>query len=1089
MAEPNGDGGVTRDNLVARVIEACARHPWVTLLAVAAFGGWGYFALKDTPLDAIPDLSDTQVIVYTEWPGRGADLVEQQVTQTLSLATLSTPRVRTVRAQSFFGASFVWVIFEDGTDLYWARTRVLEKLQSVESRLPPDARPLLGPDATGVGWVFQYALTDRTGRHALDALRTLQDVELRPALESVAGVAEVATVGGFERTWQIALDPLRMAALAVSLEDVRAALGRANREAGGEALEMAEHEHVVSVRARLTHVRELERVPIAVRGPGVPIVLGQVGEAVSAPLPRRGIAELDGDGEVVGGIVVMRDGENALRVIEAVKARLDELAPGLPTGVRVVTTYDRAELIEASIGTVKKALIEEMLVVSLVILIFLLHVRSALVPIVTLPIAVLVAFIPMAASGLTTNVMSLGGIIIAIGDMVDGAIIVIENVHKRLEEWDADGRPPSFDATGRARDEKATRFRVVVGAMKEVGPSIFGSLLVLTLAFLPIVTLASTEGRLFRPLAATKTFAMGFAALLAVTATPALVALLVRGKILPERKNLLTRAIVAAYVPVVRAVVRHRWLVVSVAAALVAFTVPAFLRLQSEFMPPLEELDLLYMPTSPAGMSDAVAQRTLQVMDREIRQVPEVLTVFGKAGRAETATDPAPLSMFEIVVRMKPREEWRPGKTLADIRDELDRRLTVPGMPNIWWMPVQTRLEMLATGLRSNLGVKVFGPDPATIERTAVALERALGTVSGTRSATAERDVQSPWLDVTLDRAAAARFGLSAEELAAAIETAVAGMPIAEPASQVVDGRRRYALSARYRRELRDDPEAIARVLLPTPGGGTVPLGRVAKVEVGRAPMSVRSEAGRLVGYVLVDVDERVRSIPDYVAEAEGALNGVPLPAGVRWELTGQFESWQRASERLWWVGGATLLLVMLLLYWNTRSAIETGIVLLALPFSLIGAIWLVYALDYHLSVAVWVGLIALAGLDAETGVVMLLYLTLSHRRRAEAGALRDDHDLMEAIVDGAARRIRPKLMTILVNIVGLAPVLWSDGTGADVMRRIAVPLFGGVITSFLLELTVYPAIFAIWKGYGKKRAAVVPPVDPPPPDPVGLPS
>ncbi|MBL8787451.1 MAG: efflux RND transporter permease subunit, partial [Deltaproteobacteria bacterium] len=705
---------------------------------------------------------------------------------------------------------------------------------------------------------------------------------------------------------------------------------------------------------------------------------------------------------------------------------------------------------------------QEMLVVSLVILLFLLHVRSALVPIVTLPLAVLAAFIPMLVQGLGANIMSLAGIVVAIGDMVDGSIILVENVHKRLERWDAEGRPG---------EAEGARRRVVIHAMKEVGPSIFGSLLVLTIAFIPVLSLEATEGRLFHPLAWTKTWSMAFAALLAVTLTPALIVLVVRGKILPENRNILNRLLIAGYTPLVRFCVRHRFLVCGVALAMMVATVPAMLRLQGEFMPPLEEPDLLYMPTSPPGMSESTAIRTLQTMDDLIKGFPEVASVFGKAGRAETATDPAPLSMFETVIRLKPKEEWRPGMTMAELRKQLDEVLSFPGMPNLFWMPVQTRTEMLSTGIRSNLGLKVFGPDQATIEKTAVALEAALGEVRGARRVFAEREAGGFYLDFSIDRAAAARWGLGPKEVNEVIETAIAGMPITE----MVEGRLRFPISVRYARELRDDPAALERVLVPTASGRAVPLGAVATFTSVSGPMMVRSEAGQQVGYVFVDVDESERSIPDFVDEAKAHVaSAVALPAGVRLGWAGQFEAFERAAERLAVVVPLTLLGILLLLYWNTGSWAETGIVMLAVPFSLIGAVWAVYLSDYNVSVAVTVGMIALAGLDAETGVVMLLYLTLSHRRRVEAGQMRTHADLMEAIVEGAAQRIRPKLMTILVNIVGLAPVLWSDGTGADVMKRVAVPLFGGVITSFLLELTVYPAIFAIWKGYRREPAASV---------------
>ena len=1038
--------------MVADLIERCARHPWLVLIAAGLLGFWGYRSVAEIPLDAVPDLSETQVILTTEWPGRSPDLIESQVTYPLSTVFLASPKVKAVRGQSFFGISFVYVIFEDGTDLYWARARVLEQLSKARGQLPQGVDPVMGPDASAVGWVFQYALVDRTGGQSLADLRSLQDWNLRYALESVPGVAEVASIGGFVKQYQVALDPDALVARNIPLSRVIDAIQASNRDTGGETLDIAEHEQMVRGRGFLRERKDLEQVVVGLGEHNVPILVEHLGQVQEVPQARRGIAELNGDGEVVGGVVVARQGENALAVIERVKARIAELEQGLPPGVRIEVVYDRSDFIGQAIGTLKKALVEEMLVVSLVILLFLLHVRSALVPIITLPLAVLAAFIPMLYQGLGANIMSLAGIIVAIGDMVDGSIILVENVHKRLEQWEANGR-------------QGERRAVVIAAMREVGPAIFGSLMVLTVAFIPVLTLQETEGRMFSPLAWTKTWSMAFACVLAVTVTPALIALVVRGRILSERENIMNRLLIAGYTPVVRFCVRHRYWVMSMAVLAMVATVPAFLRLESEFMPPLEETDLLYMPTSPPGMSEAVAIRTMQTMDRLIADFPEVEAVFGKAGRAETATDPAPLSMFETVIRLKPKDEWREGLTMAELKNELDHVLTFPGMPNLFWMLVQTRLEMLATGIRSNLGVKVYGPDQATIEKAAVAIEGALAPLSGTRRAFAEREAGGFYVDFDIDRNAAARFGLSVEEVQMVIETAIAGMPITE----TVEGRERYPVSVRYARELRDDPAALSRVLVPTESGRAVPLGVLAKLSTVSGPMMVRSEAGQLVGFVFVDVDES-RALGDYVDEAKAVVaREVALPPNVRIEWAGQFQSWERASERLALVVPLTLLLILGLIYWNTRSWIETSIVLLAVPFSLIGAIWALYLMDYHISVAVMVGLIALAGLDAETGVVMLLYLTLSHKRRVEAGTLQTHRDLMEAIVEGAAQRIRPKLMTILVNIVGLAPVLWSDGVGSDVMKRIAVPLFGGVITSFLLELTVYPAIFAVWKGYKRE--------------------
>lgn len=1037
------------DGPVARLIAASARRPIVAILLVIALAAWGFFALRKTPVDAIPDLSETQVIILTEWPGRSPDLVEDQITYPITTSLLGAPKVEHVRGQSFFGLSFVYVVFEDGIDIYWARSRVLEYLSTAQADLPEDVTPTLGPDATGVGWVFQYALVDRTGRHDLAELRSLQDYSVRYALESVPGVAEVASVGGFVKQYQIQIDPHRLLAYDVSVGDVITAVRESNADVGGRVIEIAGHEHMIRGRGYIESKADIEQVPLKVGASGTPVLIRDVAVVSIGPDLRRGIAELNGEGEAVGGIVVMRYGENALAVIDAVKERLVQVRASLPEGVKLEITYDRSVLIEDAIDTLRETLIEEMLVVSLVIFLFLLHVRSALVPILTLPLAVLLAFVPMLYQDLTANIMSLGGIAVAIGAMVDASIILIENIHKKLEQWDGRG----------------SRVEVLIAAMQEVGPSIFFSLLIITISFLPVFTLEATEGRLFKPLAFTKTYSMGFAAILAVTLTPALAALLIRGKVFKEERNPLSRFLVWVYAPVVRFVVRHRFAVVAAAIVAMVLTIPAYQRLGSEFMPPLNEGVILYMPTAPPGMSVTDASRILEDMDARLMKFPEVESVFGKMGRARTATDPAPLSMGEIVVVLKPRDQWRPGMTWDGLIKEMDQALQYPGMPNVWWMPIQTRTEMLATGIRSPLGIQVFGDDLETIEQAAVQIERAVADIPGTRSAFAERSTGGFYIDFEIKRAEAARYGLRVADINRVVMTAIGGVNI----SETVEGRERYPINVRYARELRDDPALLEEVLIATPTGIQIPIGQVADIRFRTGPPMVRSEDGQLVGFVFVDTD---RPIADYVEDAKRAVaQQVDLPDGVRLGWAGKFEYLQRAQEKLAVVVPLTLALVMLLLYWNTRSIIATGIVMLAVPFSLIGAIWLLYLLDYNMSVAVWVGLIALAGLDAETGVIMLLYLRLAHDRHEREGKLGTFDDLREAIVDGAARRIRPKLMTVMTTMIGLVPVLWSTGTGADVMKRIAAPMVGGLVTSFLLELTVYPALFAMWKSVSLRRA------------------
>ena len=1037
--------------LISRLIDRSARRPFTTLLVVLAMAGWGYYSLREAPLDAIPDLSDTQVIVFTEWPGQSPDLIEDQITYPISTSLLAAPRVKFVRGQSFFGLSFVYVIFEDGTDMYWARSRVLEYLSSAQADLPEGIRPTLGPDATGVGWVFQYALVDRSGKTDLQELRSLQDWNVRYALESVSGVAEVASVGGFVKEYQIQLDPARLRSYRVSVQEIIQAVRESNADVGGRTIEVAGHEQIIRGRGYIENLGDLRSIPITLGSDGVPVLVGDVAVVSLGPAARRGIAELNGEGEVVGGIVVMRFGENALRVIDAVKERLTAVRASLPEGVEVEIVYDRSRLIRDAIDNLEHTLFEEMLVVALVIFLFLLHVRSAIVPLLTLPLAVLLAFIPMYWQGLTSNIMSLGGIAVAIGAMVDASIILIENIHKKLEEWEEGGC-------------QGERLAVTIRAMQEVGPSIFFSLLVITVSFLPVFTFEATEGRLFKPLAFTKTYSMGFSAILAVTLTPALAALFIRGRVQREDRNPLNRFLIGVYTPVVRAVVDHRVTVIVLALVLMALTVPAYLRLESEFMPPLNEGTLLFMPTAPPGMSLTEASSALGTMDRELAKIPEVVSVFGKMGRARSATDPAPIGMAETTIVLKPKSEWRDGLTWDALVAEMDEKVQMPGMPNIWWMPIQTRTEMLATGIRSPLGIQVFGDDLAAIETTAVAIERAVAEIPGTRSAFAERSTGGFYIDVEIDRPAAARYGLRAEQINSIVMTAIGGMQI----SETVEGRERYPITVRYAREYRDHPDALGEVLIPTADGAQVPISAVADITFATGPPMIRSEDGKLVGFVFVDTD---RAIAEYVEDVRSTIaEKVALPPGIRLGYAGQFKYLERAKEKLSLVVPITLALVVLLLYWNTKSAVETAIVLLAVPFSLIGAIWLLYLLDYNMSVAVWVGLIALAGLDAETGVVMLLYLTMAHDARVTSGRLESTSDLREAIVEGAARRIRPKLMTVMTTMLALVPVLWSSGTGADVMKRIAAPMVGGLATSFFLELTVYPAVFAIWKARGLRR-------------------
>jgi copper/silver efflux system protein len=1062
--------------MIERIIEASARNKFlVFIFTVFAIAG-GFYGLVKTPLDAIPDLSDVQVIVYTDWEGRSPDLVEDQITYPISTRFIAAPKVKFVRGESMFGKSFVYVIFEDGTDIYWARSRVIEYLNSVRGSLPEGVNPVIGPDATGVGWVYEYALVDDTGKHDLAELRSLQDWHLRYALESVKGVAEVAPVGGFVKQYQVDLDPNQLVAYNIPLADVVSAIRMSNGDVGGKIFEVATTEYYVRGRGYIKSIEDLENVVLKVVE-GTPIYVKNVGVVHLGGELRRGVAELDGKGEVVGGIVVMRYGENALNVIDGIKKKMQKIKASLPDGVRIVPTYDRSDLIKNAIGTLREKLLEESVVVALVCLVFLWHVRSALVAIVTLPIAIVLSFLPMMWLGLTSNIMSLGGIAIAIGAMVDAAIIMVENAHKALEHFRAEhGRDPN-------RDEHV---RVVVDAAKSVGRPLFFSLLVITVSFIPVFSLIEQPGRLFKPLAFTKTFAMFFAAMLGITVVPVLMLLLVRGRIVPEVGNPVNRFLIWAYQPLVNFVLRFRWLTLSAAVLVLVATLYPYSKLGSEFMPPLNEGTILYMPTAVPGMSIDEATKILQIQDRMLAKVPEVERVFGKAGQSESPTDPAPLAMFETVVTLKPHEQWRAGMTWEKLIAEMNANIKTPGMANIFWMPIQTRTEMLTTGFRTILGIKVFGPDLKQIENVAVAIEKALSDFPNTRSVFAERTTGGYFLDFDVNREAAARYGLRVGDVNDIVETAIGGKTIAT----TVEGRERYPISVRYARDFRDDLDSLKRVLVAAPmaqsparqgavgipsrmGNGAapdtttpqVPLSLLANISFKTGPPSIRNENGQLVGFVFVDLTGT--DIEGYVRAASQRINErVTFPTGYYIQWAGQFEYLKAAQQRLWIVIPLTLLIIFVLIYMNTQSAIKTMIVLLAVPFSLVGAFWILYLLGYHMSVAVWVGLIALAGLDAETGVVMLLYLDLAWEKHAAAGRMNSMNDLYAAVKEGAVQRIRPKIMTVCAILFGLLPIMWSPTTqaGADVMKRIAAPMIGGVLTSAILELLIYPVVFVLWR-------------------------
>jgi Cu(I)/Ag(I) efflux system membrane protein CusA/SilA len=1039
--------------MIARLIAWSARNLLLVFIGAAFAVAAGVYALRTLPLDAIPDLSDVQVIVYTDYPGQAPQVVEDQVTYPLTTSMLTVPKSKVVRGFSFFGVSFVYVIFEDGTDPYWARSRVLEYLNAAARRLPVGVTPSLGPDATGVGWVYQYAVVAK--EMTLAELRSLQDWVVRYAASKAEGVAEVASVGGFVKQYNVVVDPRRLRAQGIPLQKLRDAIRTSNMDVGGRTVELSEFEFMVRGRGYLKSIQDIEAIVLKTEA-GVPVRVGDVARVELGPDERRGITELNGEGEVASGIVLQRFGANALNVIDSVKARLAEIASSLPKGAEIVPVYDRSQLINDAVATLKTTLIEESMVVALVCIVFLLHVRSALVAILMLPVGILMAFGAMKLMGLGSNIMSLGGIAIAIGAMIDAAIVMIENAHKHLE---------------RAPKDKP-RVEILIAAASEVGPALFFSLLIITVSFLPIFTLENQEGRLFGPLAFTKTFAMAAAALLSVTLVPALMVIFVRGRIVPEHRNPVNRLLIWIYRPVIWVVLRAKTLTILIALVVLAATVWPARQLGSEFMPDLDEGTLMYMPTTLPGLSVTKAAELLATQDRIIKSFPEVASVYGKAGRALTATDPAPTEMFETIINLKPKNEWRPGVTLASLKAEMDQALQFPGVSNAWTMPIRARIDMLSTGIRTPVGIKVFGTDLAEMEKAARQVEAVVKAVPGTTSAYAERVIGGYYLDVVPDRIALGRYGLAIGDVQDVIATAMGG----EVVTTTVEGRERYGVTIRYPRDLRSDPRAIAaEVQVPLPAGGTVPLGEVAEVKLTRGATSIRTENGQLAIYIFVDIAGR--DLGGYVAEARQAVaSEVKFPAGTYVQWSGQFEYLERAVARLKIVVPVTLLIIFLLLYLNFRRIAETLIVMLSLPFALVGGVWLMWGLGFNLSVAVAVGFIALAGVAAETGVVMLIYLdqALEHLKaeRAAQGSRFTRADIYEAIMVGAVERVRPKMMTVVAIMAGLLPILWSTGTGSEVMQRIAVPMIGGMVSSTLLTLIVIPAIYGLVKGRGLPRNA-----------------
>ena len=1037
--------------MLGRIIEWSVRHVFMVLLGTFFIVAWGIYTVIHTPIDALPDLSDVQVIVYTEYPGQAPQVVEDQVTYPLATAMLSVPRSKVVRGFSNFAVSFVYVIFEDGTDIYWARSRVLEYLNFASSRLPRGVTPTLGPDATGVGWVYQYVVIAK--QRTLAELRAIQDWFVRYQLTKAHGVSEVASLGGFVKSYQVTVDPRRLLAYSIPLKKITEVIAASNRDVGGRALEMAETEYVVRGRGYLRGIGDIENLVVSAMG-GTPVLLRDIARVELVPDERRGIAELNGEGEVVAGIAMARYGQNALDVIQGLKEKIAEITPGLPEGVSIQAVYDRSDLILRAINNLRTTLIEEAVIVALVCVVFLMHARSALVAIIMLPIGVLIAFIAMSFLGLNSNIMSLGGIAIAIGAMVDAAIVMIENAHKHLERL----------------EPGAQRKEAIIAACREVGPALFFCLLIITVSFLPVFTLEAQEGRMFQPLAYTKTFAMAGAAVLSITLVPVLMLLFIRGRIPEEQKNPIVRVLIWFYRPIIAWVMR--WKKLTIAAALVVLGVTAYpaMKLGTEFMPSLNEGTLLYMPSTLPGISVTKAAELLQVQDRIIKGFPEVASVFGKAGRANSATDPAPLEMAETIINLKPESEWRPGMNIDKLIAELDRAVQMPGVSNAWTMPIKARLDMLATGIRTPIGIKVFGRDLEGMETLARQIEAVVKTVPGTTSAFAERITGGYYLDIDPDRLALARYGLTVGDFLEVVGIALGG----EMVTTTVEGRERFGVSVRYPRELRADPRLIAtQVLVPTMNKSMVPLGQLARVSLQKGPPAIRTENALLSSYIFVDI--RGRDIGGYVADAQKAVREqVKFPPGYYATWSGQFEYMQRAMEKLKVVVPLTLLIVFVLLYLNFNRLTETLIVMLSVPFSLVGGVWLMYWLDYNLSVAVAVGFIALAGVAAETGVVMLIYLDRAleavRARCKAAGRAMTQQDIYEAVMQGAVERVRPKMMTVVAIMAGLLPIMWSSGTGSEVMQRIAAPMIGGIVSATILTLVVIPAIYAMVKEFGIRR-------------------
>ena len=1037
--------------MIAYIIDWSIRNRLLVILLTLMLTGWGIHALKNTPLDAIPDLSDVQVIIKTTYPGQAPQVVEDQVTYPLTTAMLSVPKAVNVRGYSFFGDSFVYVIFEDGTDPYWARSRVLEYLNQVSSKLPANARPELGPDATGVGWVYEYALIDRSGRHDLAQLRSLQDWFLKYELQTVHGVSEVATIGGMVKQYQVVLDPNKLRAYDLPLAKIHAAIQRGNQEVGGSVIELSEAEYMVRATGYIDELADLRHIPLGVNERGIPILLKDVAEIRLGPQLRRGIAELDGEGEVVGGVIIMRFGENAQKTIKLVKARLTELGKGLPEGVEIIETYDRSALIKRAVATLNHKLIIEFIIVSLVCALFLFHLRSALVIVISLPIGILAAFIVMQRMGINANIMSLGGIAIAIGAMVDAAIVMIENVHKHLEKTTASGEQ---------------RWDIIREAAIEVGPPLFFSLLIITLSFLPVFTLQAQEGKLFAPLAYTKTFAMAAAAGLSITLVPVLMGYFIRGNIIPESRNPVDRVLVAAYRPLINGVLKAPGTVLLIAALLVAAGLWPASRLGSEFMPDLDEGDLLYMPSTFPAVSIGKAQEILQQTDKLIKTVPEVRRVFGKIGRAETATDPAPLTMVETTIQLHPRDQWRTGMTLEKLKQELNERVKIPGISNIWVMPIKNRIDMLATGIKTPVGIKVAGPDLEEIQAIGKRIEEVINEIPGTVSVYSERVAGGRYVIVDIDRIAASRFALNIADVQEVVSTALGGMRVA----QTVEGLERYPINIRYPRDVRDSLEKLRNLPIVTPGGARIPLSEVANIRIEDGPGMIKTENARLNGWIYIDIEGR--DLGSYVSEAQRAVfEQVTLPAGYSIAWSGQYEYLVRARQQLATVLPVTLAIIVLLLYLNFRKFTEVFIIMGTLPLALVGGFWLLYLLGYNMSVAVGVGFIALAGVAVEIGVIMLVYLNqaLQHRIDAAKQVRRplNADDIRQAVISGALLRVRPIMMTVAAIIVGLLPIMLGSGTGSEVMRRIAAPMVGGMVSATLLTLVVIPSVFLIWKQRG----------------------